>query len=131
MNIASIKDFQGIKKVTFVSGVKPAAAFKGIELTKQTTATVEIGKDESELASWAEWVDFPRVFTHKGNGQKYLRMVPVGGKSTEYWASGKQVSMDEFRKYLTGKDAAKLGSDSPAPCLTPKLETITKIEDAE
>lgn len=70
------------QSVEWTSTVKPAAAHKGANLVKITTAVVRTGVDYANLAvnadtdtgalPWGEWAVFPYVITHKD--AEYVRL---------------------------------------------------------
>jgi hypothetical protein len=100
------------QRVEWTSDVRPAAAHKGVRLSKITRATAMTGVSYAALAEnvgretgalpWGEWVEglAPWVITHKG--RDYARLYVVEGSiSTTYMVEGRPVSRDVFEGYLT------------------------------
>jgi hypothetical protein len=129
-------------KVAFKSTKKPAAAFKGTELTKVSSGVFRAGIDFSNLTSvkdgiangerdevgslpWGEWVSFPYLIAHKG--EQYVRLYPSVGHKVEvkHFVNGKEVSKDEFNSFLTPSDAKP--SDKPLECFTVKATNIVSV----
>ena len=130
------------QSITWKSTVKPRAEFKGLELTKQTSAVCKAGIDFSNLSSvkqgiasgergeveslpWGEWELFPFTISHKG--ERFVRLYPAGHANqtnTVYQVSGKQVSKDEFKSYLTPSDIAKMESGERPACFTVKESNL-------
>lgn len=144
-------------KASWKSNAKPAAAHKGILLEKHTVAVVQAGVDYANLSAvkqgiedgtrdevgelpWGEWyVDpltkkswFPHVITHKD--EFYLRLYPSGADNhipkSVFYVDGKEVTKDEYAKYLTPSEAKKLlnPSDDDKPlCFTIKLNNLLDL----
>lgn len=123
------------------TAAKPAAAHKGVTLTKRCTAVVRTGVsfanlkvvreaidagERPEVASlpWGEWAVFPFVIVHKGT--EYLRLTLAGSDriSVQYFVNGSEVERDAFNGYLTPSDAK--GGSKPE-VISVKLENIRRL----
>jgi len=98
--------------VEWTSEVKPAAAHKGVTLTKVVRAKAMVGVEYANLAvnndtqtgelPWGEWVEglYPYVIEHKG--REYARLYTVDGSLTStYFVDGLEIERDEFLSFLT------------------------------
>jgi hypothetical protein len=98
--------------VEWTTEVRPAAAHRGVSLTKHTEAKAMTGVEYRNLAvnndretgalPWGEWVDglYPWVIEHKG--QRYARIYTVDGTlRTTYFVNGEAVDRETFAEYLT------------------------------
>ena len=98
--------------VAWTTEVKPAAAPRGVTLSKRSTATVMTGVAYRDLAvnndretgdlPWGEWAAgmYPWIITHKG--RDYARLYTVDGTiRTTYYVDGEAVSWDAFAEHLT------------------------------
>jgi hypothetical protein len=129
-------------KVSFKSTKKPAAAFKGTELTKVSSGVFRAGIDFANLSSvkdgiangereavgslpWGEWVSFPYIIAHKG--EQYIRLYPSVGHKVEvkYFVNGKEVAKDEFNGFLTPSDAKP--SAEAVECFTIKASNLISV----
>ena len=108
--LAAVNRPGAYQAVEWASEVKPAAAHKGVRLSKVVRATVRTGIDYANLAvndgvdtgslPWGEWAEFPYVVTHKGSD--YARLyVADGSVRTAYFVDGAEVSREDFLAYLT------------------------------
>jgi hypothetical protein len=125
----------------------PKAAFKGVNLKKETIAVVRAGinfanltsvkegiangeRGEVQPLSWGEWIDFPYVIGHKGN--EYIRLYPSNHiPKVKYFANGKEVSKVEFASYLTPSKAKELlnGERKEVECFTIKANNVLNITE--
>jgi hypothetical protein len=98
------------QEVEWETTVRPAAAHKGTELRKVTTATVMVGAEYSNLAvnndretgdlPWGEWDVYPYIVTHRGN--YYARLYTIDGTiRTTHYVNGERVTREAFQSYLT------------------------------
>ena len=130
--------------VTWTSEVKPAAAHKGVQLVKTTTACIRAGIDYANMKSvkdgiesgergevgplpWGEWEVFGYTIQHKG--QRYVRLTPAGNNkpTTVFQVDGKTVSRAEFAEYLTPSDKEKLLNPVPPACFCVKENSLLGI----
>jgi hypothetical protein len=134
--MAAVGGGVGVQRVEWTSSVRPAAAHKGVALTKVTRATVMTGVDYASLAvnagreteglPWGEWVEgmFPWVITHKG--QDYARLYVVEGSiETTYHVEGVRVSREVFAEYLT--PSARKGSRPNGGTITVKMANLRLV----
>lgn len=122
--------------ITYASKVSPAAEFKDVELTKQTTMQVCAGKDYSELAEIREaiaagergevqapkgrtWEHYPFTLTSDKTGERLVRLYPVKGKKpqTRYFVNNAEVSKQEFAAYLQPAKARDLLEGKKTPLI--------------
>lgn len=128
--------------VTWASQVKPRAEFKGLALSKQTTAVCKAGIDYANLSSvkneiasgergeveslpWGEWETFPFTIAHKG--ERYVRLYPAAQSNqtaTKYFADGKEVDKSQFKSFLTPSDVARMESGERPACFTVKESNL-------
>lgn len=125
----------GTALVTWQTEVKPAAAFKGVRLSKATRANVMTGVEYSGLAvnadaetgglPWGEWSQYPYIISHKGTD--YARLYVIDGTArTVYMVDGEVVERDTFNQYLT-PSAAK--SNRPnGGTITVKMDNIKSVK---
>lgn len=114
---------------------KPAAAHKGVVLTKEVRVVCRAGVNFANLRSvkdgiaagtrgsveglpWGEWVCFPYTIAH--DGQTYYRLYPspANRPSVRYLVNGVEVTRDEYLAYLTPSARAKAGQ--PRECFNVK-----------
>jgi hypothetical protein len=133
---------------SFISDVKPKAAFKGKKLTKNTQGVFRAGinyanlkpilegiaegsRDEVGSLPWGKWEHFPYTILHtpkkETEEQRYIRLYPTDNCQIKYtfMVDGVQVSEETFKGYLTESDAEKLTKQSLVIC--PKESNIIKV----
>ena len=121
-----------------VAVVQAGVDFANLSAVKQGIADGE--RDAVGELPWGEWyVDpltkkswFPHVISHKD--ALYLRLYPSGADNhipkSVFYVDGKEVTKDEYAKFLTPSDAKKLTSPSEEDkplCFTIKLENLLDI----
>lgn len=123
------------RNVQWQSTVKPAAAHRGVELRKVTTALVMTGAEYSGLAvnagtetgalPWGEWSEYPHIVTHKG--KDYARLYVVDGTiKTVYMVDGDVVDRDTFGGYLT--PSQRNAGRPNGGCITVALDNVKVIK---
>jgi hypothetical protein len=144
-------------KAAWKSNPSPKAAYKNVLLEKTTVAVVQAGVNYANLSAvkdaiaagergevqelpWGKWyVDpltgkdwFPHVIEHKD--ELYLRLYPSQGNNHKtqsvFYVEGKEVTKDEFAKYLTDSEAKKLLNPTPEDvllCFTIKLKNLLDL----
>ena len=121
-------------RVEWQTTVRPAAAHKGRDLRKVSSAVCMTGAEYRSLAvnngaqtgdlPWGEWSDYPYVVTHKG--QDYARLYTVDGTiKTIYTVDGEVATRDEFNTFLT-PSAANAGRPNGGT-VTVKLDNIKTV----
>ena len=96
--------------VEWRSPVRPAAAHRGRDLVKISTAVVRTGVAYANLGEnadretgslpWGEWERFPYVVVHRGSAYGRL-YVKDGTIQTRYLVDGQEVTREEFLSLLT------------------------------
>ena len=124
--------------VTWASEKKPSAANKGTTLVSRTRCLVRSGVDfanmqrnegrETGPLPWGEWANFPFIVRH--NGADYVRLYPVRGLGTRYFANGDPVDRETFASYLTPSAAATFLAGDRSDTITVKAANIISIERA-
>jgi hypothetical protein len=87
----------------------------------------ELPKENAGLAEWAEWVEYPFLIQHKGNGQKYLRLYKGTSKkvtpSVQWICEGKAVEQKDISQWLYADEMKSSHGD----CFIVKIEDLTTI----
>ena len=128
---------------TWQSVVATAAAFKGLEVVKTSSATVRTGMAFANLAQnedretgslpWGQWATdengkdlYPYVITH--NGELYFRLYLADTFKVEstFTANGESVSRDEVFAMMT-KSARERTSDGPTLTFAVKARLLLRI----
>jgi len=123
--------------VVFTTEKKPAAAHKGVRLSKRVRGIFMAGTDYSRLPAvrdaiasgergevqplpWGEWESFPYVIRHKG--ERYYRLYPVADTvlTVTYMVDGEEVSREVWAGFLTPSERAKMESGDRPDCITVK-----------
>lgn len=130
-------------RVVWASSPKPAAAHKGVVLSKVTSAIVRSGveyasmvqvqeaiaageRGEVQSLPWGEWIVAPYIIGHKGT--EYLRLTPSHGKPVvSYFVDGEPVDGVTFRSYLTPSARAKAESGDVPLAFTVKCESVRSV----
>jgi hypothetical protein len=136
-------------KVRYRSNPKPKAEHKGVDLEKITTTIIQSGVEFKNLKvvkeaiqsgergevgelPWGQFLEdfYPYIITHKDT--LYLRMTPsqTGNHKghTDYFVDSKQVTKEEFSKFLTNSEASKLMENSEGPIVyNIKLENLLDL----
>lgn len=140
VNIEKFMECKGsFLAVVFTTEKKPAAAHKGVRLTKRVSMVARAGIDYANLATvregiangergevqslpWGEWFAAPYVIRH--NGGFYFRLYPVAGSvpSVVYMVNGVTVSREDWMALLTPGERAKMESGERPDCFTVKAE---------
>lgn len=144
--VAHLKDGNGqFRIVRFKSTKTPAAKFKGTVLEKETEMTVRTGvafanlksvkeaiangerEEVGSLPDWQEWLVYPFILRHKGNGTEYVRLTtcPNTKGRTIYRVNNEVVEKSVFDSFLTPSEAK--GSDKPLEIISIKLENLISI----
>lgn len=130
-----------VTDVEWTTEVKPAAAHKGVALSKRTRAKVLTGVGFDALAEnndretgdllWGSWVDglYPYVIEHTGKDgvrREYARLYTIDGSlETTHYVDGVEVTRETFAEYLT--PAARKPKRPVGGCLTIKIENVRVI----
>ena len=118
--------------VEWTSTVKPAAAHKGVTLTKVVSATVLTGVEYPKLRvnaeretgelPWGQWAVYPWLIWHAGTW--YARLNTVDGTlKTTHFVDGLPVSREDFESYLTPSGRAVKRPHGGT--ITVKLDNLT------
>ena len=135
--------------VTFKSEAKPAAAFKGVKLEKQTKGVYRVGISFENLKGVREgiesgergevqspkgkvWVQYPFHLQNLTGDTDYLRLYfPTGGilqiPSVTYFVDGQVVTKEEYNSYLTPSAAAPKERDPNLDCFDVKMANVISI----
>jgi len=132
--LARINRPGAFQKFAWASRVKPAAAHRGSDLVKISTAVARTGVGYENLAvnegeetgslPWGEWLEYPYVVEHKGN--EYARLyLKEGTIRTRYFVDGQEVDRDTFGEYLT--PSARKSSRPKGGTVTIALVNLTAL----
>lgn len=140
--IASLEDNKGqFVSASWQSLPKPLAAHKGKVLRKVSKAVVRTGVSFANLASvknaieagergevgslpdWQEWVKFPFLLRHKGNGTEYLRITLLPDTKVESVLTVDDIEVDAKTFYSM---LPKQSGERP-DILSIKIENILSI----
>lgn len=141
--IETLKNASGrVTTVKFKGTVGTAAAFKGLSITKITSAVVRSGVDFANLAtvkegiangerdevkplSWGKWMDFPYIINHTnkmGEYKEYVRLYPsINSKqipTVSYFVDGVETPKAEILQYLTNSAVDKMTNGEKPECFT-------------
>jgi hypothetical protein len=129
--LAAIEGHEGeFIRVSWSTVATPAAAHRGVELRKHSTATVRSGvsyanlrnvteaiargeRGEVQPRKWGEWLVRNILLGHtvKGEAREYVALYPINGQRVQvtYTVDGVQVDRESFASYLRKSDADKMG----------------------
>ena len=136
-------------KLKWTRTVETAAAYRGLTILKETTATARTGIDYENLRmvqearqngskpaknaglTWGEWKEncFPWIIEHRGQDYARIYSAPGAVPDVQFYLNGVKVNRSQILSYLTPSDRKKeIELDGSCnECFTVKMADIEEV----
>lgn len=88
----------------------------------------ELPAENAGLPEWQEWVNYPTILRHKGNGTLYARFFPAAGipfkPKTRFFKNGVEVAKSDVEDVLLASE--KSNGEIPL-CYSVKIESVVEL----
>lgn len=108
--------------------VRGGIEYDNIAAVQDKRDSGELPVENAGLPEWQEWVEYPVILRHKGNGTEYVRFFPASGipfkPKTKFFKNGIEISRADVEDVLL---ASEKSSGEVPLCYSVKVESVIEL----